>query len=364
MANLFIEAFNLDNGLVYGGQYFTQQNLAALLDVVRAFDREKGHPPTLREISDYLDSLRRRKQREFRDADQIRMTFNFLLEYPQLQPTAEDKAGGRMIDMAKALDNEQGEVIYFFTPTLNESTTARQIAGLGLYSVINAAIEKRRADPDSTPPRQHIWIFVDEFHELAGRSFASLLAQAGKFGITLILANQTTDQLENRDTSLAQVVFDNCHVKQYFTVTSKRDIEDLQTLSKEMKFLLSTQTLGVDTSVSKREVLLPKLTKNRILNVSATKGHTFLIIDDGKGHKEPQRVIAKYATKEEHYLKDSYTRLPPAEKRQAATPPTQNAAPAVRPKQTTVKPERFTPPDRKKQLDQLLAEKQQAEAVA
>jgi Type IV secretion-system coupling protein DNA-binding domain len=365
LANLFIEAFNLDNGLIYGGQYFTQQNLAALLDVVRAFFKYKGHPPTLHEIADYLDNLRFKRQKAFRDADQIRMTFNFLLEYPQLQPNEQDKASGRVIDMAKALDNPNGEVVYFFTPTLNESTTARQIAGLGLYSVINAAIEKRRREPDAIPPHQHIWIFVDEFHELAGRSFASLLAQAGKFGITLILANQTTDQLENRDTSLAQVVFDNCHIKQYFTVTSSRDIEDLQVLSKDDKFLLATETLsGMDSSTSKREVLLPILTKNEILDVSTTKGHTFLIVDDGKGHREPQCVEVKYATMENEYLAHSHKRLPPR-----PTAPDDISIPKRPPRATVTpvektRPTRNTPPPRMEALKKLLESKRHAETPA
>lgn len=363
LANLFIEAFNLDNGLIYGGQYFTQQNLAALLDVVRALYREKGSiQPTLQEVSDYLDLMRRVRRNQFRDADQIRMTFNFLLEYPQLQPTVDDKRAGNVIDMMKALENPAGEVVYFFMPTLNESTTARQIAGLGLYSVINAAIEKRKRDSGGVPPSQHIWVFIDEFQELAGRSFASLLAQAGKFGITFILANQTTEQLENRDTSLAQIVYDNCHVKQYFTVTSNRDIEDLQALSKETKIWLGTETpRGPDTTLAMREVVMPRLRKNRILDVSATKGHTFLIMDDGKGHREPQRVVVAYSTDEKKYLADTHRRLPLHPLRDTKETDGQAVAkPKSRPPARSQMP-RLTPPARREQLEQLLRQKQEAE---
>src|SRR5206468_1879984 len=135
-----------------------------------------------------------------------------------------------------------------------------------------------------------------EFHEIAGRSFAALLAQSGKFGLTLIMANQTTSQLENRDTSLAQVVFDNTHVKQYFTVTTEEDIRQLQLLSKERKVLIEGWSSGPDPSrtVTAHAVLLPRLRHNRILETSSRFGHSFLVLDDGDGHHEPIRIYREH----------------------------------------------------------------------
>lgn len=286
LATLLIEAFNLDNGLIYGGQYFTQQNLAALLSVVRKLAKEDGRRLTLDDVANYLE--REAVRRKVRDADQIRMTFNFLLEYPQLR-VAEKTDRNRCIDMARAI--EDGEVIYFFTPTLNETTTARQIAGLGLYNLLNAAIQRAR---DGKVLRR-VWVFVDEFHELAGRAFEALLAQSGKFGVSMVMANQTTSQLETRDSSLHQVVFDNTHLKMFFTVTCLRDIEDLQALSEdEIVFLPGRSQRGLSGAETEKAVLLPKLHKNDILDVSETAGHCFLILSEGRGHREPRRMQAPF----------------------------------------------------------------------
>lgn len=285
IANMLIEAFNLDNGLIYGGSYFTQQNLAALLRVARQLFREEGRYPTLTEISDYLDKPANR--RAIRDADQVRMTFHFLVEYDQLKPE-EATDPNRKIDMLRALDD--GEVIYFFTPTLNETTTARQIAGLGLYSLINAAIQRKRRGMAS----RRAWVFVDEFHELAGRSFAALLAQSGKYGLSLVMANQTTSQLETRDTALANVVFDNTHVKQYFTVTSYLDRRSLEDLSQTEDRLLEggySHRIANGTTMNARVITEPTLKHNEILETSGTAGQSFLILDDGKGHKNPLRIF-------------------------------------------------------------------------
>lgn len=313
ITTLLIEAFNLDNGLIYGGQYFTAQNLAALLSVVRKLSREEGRRLTLQDVALYLE--REARGKKIRDADQIRMTFNFLLEYPQLQ--VDDKTDpARSIDMNRAL--EDGEVVYFFAPTLSEMTTARQIAGLGLYNLVYAAMQRARNDR----PLVRAWTFIDEFHELTGRAFEALLAQSAKFGISLILANQTTSQLESRASSLHQIVFDNSHVKLYFTVTCQRDIEDLQGLSEEhLRWLPGSSSKQYVTSTTDHAVEVPQLSKNDILDISATEGHGFLIIDDGKGHHEPYHAEVRYHIEDkELYLKARRTPIPrrPAEDRERA----------------------------------------------
>ena len=49
-------------------------------------------------------------------------------------------------------------------------------------------------------------IYVDEFHAFATEQFASLLAEARKFGLKLVLAHQHTGQLEERNGVLAAVL--------------------------------------------------------------------------------------------------------------------------------------------------------------
>ena len=351
VTTLLIEAFNLDNGLIYGGQYFTAQNLAALLSVVRKLSREEGKRLTLQDVALYLD--REGRGKKIRDADQIRMTFNFLLEYPQL--LVDDTTDpARTIDMARAL--ESGEVVYFFAPTLSEMTTARQIAGLGLYNLVYAAMQRARNDL----PLVRAWTFIDEFHELTGKAFEALLAQSAKFGVSLILANQTTSQLESRDSSLHQIVFDNSHVKLYFTVTCQQDIEDLQGLSEDYdKWLPGSSSKGLVTSTTGHAVETPQLSKNDILQVSATEGHGFLIIDDGSGHHEPYRAEIPYHIQDKPlYMKARHTPIP---RRPPRDPERADAAvlrAAVRGALV-----RAPDPERRRLMLDLLAKKREAETI-
>ncbi len=218
---------------------------------------------------------------------------------------------------------------------MGESTTARQIAGLGLYTLINAAMQRQRnlSAEDRYRPLPHAWIFVDEFQEVAGRSFAALLARASKFGISIIMANQTTAQLQNRDLDLSHVVRDNTLLKMYFTVTGKQDIEELQAFSKDTRVDLGavTHSNGIASSSvsrSERETIRPRLEKNDILDTSSTKNECFAILDDLTGHHEPIRLRPEYAIERHDFNALKRTPLPRKATQQEAAEPTPREPPA------------------------------------
>ena len=309
ICNLLVEAMHLDYGLVYGGSYYTQRNLAGLLRVAdRAVQaRRAGGTTGLRDIAEYLDAHREK------DEDSIRMAFMFLLRYEQLMPSPGDP---NVIDLARAISERH--VVYFFTPTMGEASTARQLAGLGLYTTVNAAMQlaSQRPESERDRPLPHCWVLCDEFQEIAGRAFSALLAQASKFGLSLILANQTTTQLESKELSIADIVRDNTLAKVYFTVTGKRDFEELQTFSGEDRDVLRSKTTTpmqlslAGAKEGEAEFVTSMLRKDEILDASATFGQAFAIIDDGCGHREPARIQCSHALSFEEYRKLRNTPLP------------------------------------------------------
>jgi len=127
---------------------------------------------------------------------------------------------------------------------MGQATTARQVAGLGLYTLLAAAQLRKDSGANQCVGEyvghRHAWVIVDEFQELAGRSFSSLLAQSSKFGISLILANQTTTQLETRDINLANVVRDN--------TIAKRNQRDYCSL-KQTDFSFDSVAASLDNSI-------------------------------------------------------------------------------------------------------------------
>ena len=284
LCNLLVEAFHIDSGLVYGGTYFTQRNLLQLLAIADEAVRlnKLGKDSTVRDFVDYIAA------NPVKDGDQIRMILTFLSRYEHLQPPTSPEYS---IDMKRLIrDQEFG---YFFLPTLGEATTSRQIAGLALYSAVNAAMELANTPSDSglAPEPTHLHIFVDEFQEVAGRSFAALLAQSLKFSVSIYCANQTTEQLQSRDSNLADIVRDNTALKIYYTVTGKADMDELQNYSKDSRKHLENERdpngLFDTGGTGRSEFITPRFSKNEILDVNDTFGPSIIHISDGKGHREP-----------------------------------------------------------------------------
>lgn len=304
IAILLQKAFSLDHGLAYAASYFSSRNLSSLLDVARKLSHKNRSMPgsvSLEEISRHLDEA------NVKDAEEIRMIFQFLTEYEQLKPfdvyDDSNPMDERIINLERALDN--GEVVYFLLPTLSESMTARQIAGLALYTLINAAQQRhKKVEFQEGRPAPHAWVFVDEFQQLAGSSYADVLAQASKFGLSLIMANQTTTQLDVRNLNLADIVRDNTFAKLYFTVTGEQDINAIKSFSKEARGVLESSShspsdIGLRGGL--QEYLTTVLQTDEILSTSSTNQHCFLLLDDGTGHREPIRLWTDYAMDYEEF---------------------------------------------------------------
>lgn len=317
MAEMLIEAFGLDNGPIYGGQYFTAQNLRALLHVATQLVKQKADlgEITIDDISKYLA----RNDRQIADAEQIRATFEFLKQYRQLKPLATTPQD-QVIDLHRAI--QHGEVIYFFLPSMGKSVTVRPVAGLALFSLQQIAMRR----PNQGLPMRRTWVLIDEFQSLAGRSFENFLAQCRKFGLSLVLCHQTLSQLRNRDTALDDVVAKNTAVKLFFTVEGVDEVEELQAMSRTERILLGGTTdtrtethstgsmqgqsftksarsstthstsnsqstsQGTASAVSQREQIMPALELNEIQEVSATDGQFFLLLTTGRGHQQPLAV--------------------------------------------------------------------------
>jgi hypothetical protein len=297
LAEHLANAFNLDHGLFYGGSYFSRVNLSTLLEAAKELDRLK-EKASLSAIVSFI-------KRKGGESSEVMMCFKTLLEFPQLYMHDPENH----INFARAIENS--EVIYFSMPTLGGTNSARQVASLGLYSALLAAMRRVNANKE----KRNIFFVIDEFQELVSRSFSSLVSQCGKFGVTLVMANQTTSQLENRDVNVADVVRDNTILKLYSTFTTKHDLENMQLLSKDtIQILKTTTTSGVSgqsSSVSEKEILAPRLQKNLALEVSSTEGCFFSFLDDGKGHNEPQILFADYgSTTADHEKGGEIERIP------------------------------------------------------
>jgi hypothetical protein len=341
-----LRGFNLDFGAAqHGPTYYAAQALAAILSVSQKVFAVNPDA-SLAEVDHFLNLPS--NKREFRDADSIRMSIRFLLQYPQFS-THEDPEQNVQIERAIT----EREVCYFFFPSLDDPVVSPLAGGLVLATIIYvASVLFKLGKP--LPPT---YIVVDEFSEIVGRSLAALLAQGRKYGLRFILANQSTSQLENRDTKLSDALFEGTTVKQYFTCVGDEDTKVLQSVSKDkVRSLGGTTVSGLSTSVSFKEYISPALDRDEILRVSATQGLSFVLLNDGRGHHEP------YVVKQTHGEFPDLSGMPmplrSAESRPQVSPPV-SAISEQRASEPSRKPSINTELDRR--IAALIAVKQAAE---
>jgi hypothetical protein len=119
------------------------------------------------------------------------------------------------------------EVIYFMLPALGETSTVKEVSNLGLYTTVNAVKEYYEAGG-----RGRTYLVIDEFQQMASEGFKLILRQARKFGLCLILANQSEADLMTRQANrLLDVVRTNTQTKIYMSVDEQNTIKMLEKAS-------------------------------------------------------------------------------------------------------------------------------------
>jgi hypothetical protein len=116
-----------------------------------------------------------------------------------------------------------------------------QLLGLIIVARLQMAAMSRVDMPENE--RKDFYLYVDEFQNFATDSFCSILSEARKYHLALIMAHQYIKQLEKKqDTSIRDAVFGNVGTMMSFKVGA----DDAEYMSKEYAPVLTEQdVLGI-----------------------------------------------------------------------------------------------------------------------
>jgi len=116
-----------------------------------------------------------------------------------------------------------------------------QLLGLVIVARLQMAAMSRVDIPESE--RKDFYLYVDEFQNFATDSFCSILSEARKYHLALIMAHQYIKQLERKqDTSIRDAVFGNVGTMMSFKVGA----DDAEYMAKEYSPVLTEQdVLGI-----------------------------------------------------------------------------------------------------------------------
>jgi hypothetical protein len=116
-----------------------------------------------------------------------------------------------------------------------------QLLGLIMVARLQMAAMSRVDMPEDQ--RKDFYLYVDEFQNFATDSFCSILSEARKYHLALIMAHQYIKQLEKKnDTSIRDAVFGNVGTMMSFKIGA----DDAEYMTKEYAPVLTEQdVLGI-----------------------------------------------------------------------------------------------------------------------
>lgn len=131
------------------------------------------------------------------------------------------------------------------------------LLGSLLLAKIQAAAFSRTDLPESK--RQRFYLYIDEFQNFATESFSTMLAEAGKYKLALILAHQNLAQLPP---PLRATILSNCGLQAYFRISR----DDANILAKESLASIYSTPPGWEEYIKVLQELHPRVCfiKNKI----------------------------------------------------------------------------------------------------
>ncbi|MBX3412410.1 MAG: TraM recognition domain-containing protein [Pirellulales bacterium] len=289
---VILQALSLDYGIGYGRGFFSAMNETVLLRLLREYEIN-SFEALYRKLEDSAPTKAAGGQAtDLRDARHLTALVNRLSAAHALNLTEQDladkpEAWDNAIDMPTLFDESQ--VVYFTLPSPLEPVGAPAIAKLALYSLFTAAAQR-------TGKRKQVYVFIDEFQQVISDSIKLILEQARSKGVSLILAHQTTGQLDRNGTDLAETV-DSCTAfKQNLKASDTKAAKRLAEGSGEASYQMFNTSYRVPPSgnmdnlmpetVDVVETIRPRLEPNTIIEVSADSSASMVRFTEGSGYTQ------------------------------------------------------------------------------
>lgn len=188
-------------------------------------------------------------------------------------------------DFRKAMDEGKILLVKLSKGTIGDLNT--QLLGLIIVSRIQMAAMSRTDIPESE--RRDFFLYVDEFQNFATDSFATILSEARKYHLNLIMAHQYINQLVvskfgNQSTEIRDAVFGNVGTMCSFKVGA----DDAEYLSKEYAPDLTEQDV---IGISNYKMYMK-------LNINNTTSRPFSVAtiwDTSKQNHKVAKIIREYS---------------------------------------------------------------------
>src|SRR3989344_5266437 len=204
---------------------------------------EKVNHDVCREYFEQFNSLPRNKQNEWMEST-LNKVDAFVFDPDIRQMLASPKSSFNLREIM-----DEGKILLVKLDKGRLKGNADLLGSL-LLAKIQAAAFSRTDLPDSK--RQQFYLYIDEFQNFATESFSTMLAEASKYKLSLILAHQNLAQLPP---PLRASILGNCRLQAYFQISR----EDANILAKESLTSIYAEPPGWEGYIRMLQELRPRV---------------------------------------------------------------------------------------------------------
>jgi len=282
-ADLITTALGLQYGTDYGRKFFGDANF----NLLQAAFTEAPNTCSFADLSKVLKTdLKRSVDRETRmAASNLGTSSTRLASIPPLNQKRTDLPNPTAaIDLGQLFEKPQS--LFFSLPAATGSVINADVARLVLFSIINAAQRAKK-------PRTQVFVVVDEFQRAVSSHIEVLLQMARSHDVGLILANQSLNDLRQKDADILSTVTSNTRMRQIFGLQDPREIKDIIEISGNRLGWVRALTSVVgwltnffpiaSTRLTHQETLMPRLSLNDVIEASDHPLRSIFHMSRGKG---------------------------------------------------------------------------------
>ncbi len=298
----------LNYGTDYGPSYYSCMIAAVALEVFRLF-------PNVRNFSELADrcgyviqnsNLTELHKDTAKEGLHLYEELKRAAECEQLQVLPSEDGTNPVADQAIDLASmfQEPQLLHVHLSSILGASSGPMIARLfaNFLMVVAAQVERRCK----------VYLVIDEFQRMSSKSLDYLLQMARSLDISVVLANQSLEDLKTLKSNLIPAIENNCQYRQWFDIKVTEDIERMMKVSGERVELLSSSSIsandkGTTVSSGKQEKIVPRLSINDILLAGSDEELSIVRLGRNKGYAQyggfPFIVRSKFHISEEEYEK-------------------------------------------------------------
>ena len=284
--DILCAAMGLNYGSDYGQGFYSSTNAGVLYHTMRTYPNLN----TFRELADRVgyvavNAKKRELHPEVRRAGvHVHEVLKRLGAFEAMNVTDGHYANDvtrEAIDMADVFTNPQG--LYSHLPSTLAPGSSPEIARLVVYFLLSAAARTNR--------KHQVYLVIDEFQRMVASNIEYILQLARSMDVSVILANQSMDDLRTSSSNLIPTIDANCRYRQWFGASAMEDRQRIVDSSGETIRTLRSVSHGGNSnggtwSITDQEQLTPRLTSNHILLMSDHPKQSIVRISRGAGYAQ------------------------------------------------------------------------------